>query len=234
MKKLENLLELLHAIFGKVDEHRDEKRIISQMERLISVVIGAYHGMLLLIFWYYGIRIMLAANVISVMVYVFAYRAVLKDRNRLFFYIIYIEILVHMILAVVMVGGSCGFELYGFAVLPLVYYGYYVALTTENCEDSAGRRALAFLAVGLSIGIKVYSRSVPPVYVFGTENVRYIMYLVNLSIIAISVMAFQSSYISQIIAMRGALLRKNVILDNLARTDVLTGLNNRRAIMEFL
>jgi diguanylate cyclase (GGDEF)-like protein len=139
-----------------------------------------------------------------------------------------------MILAVVMVGGECGFELYGFAVLPLIYYSYYVVLITEKRDDIAGRRILAILAVGISIGIKVYSRFVPAVYVLGSASVRYVMYLMNLSIIAVSVMAFQNIYISQIIAMRRTLIRKNVILDNMARTDVLTGLNNRRAVMEFL
>lgn len=234
MKQFESLSELLHVILGKVDEHRDERRTISQMERLVSAAIGSYHMLLLLVFWHYGIWVMLGANIISVLTYVLAEQAARKERNSLFFYLIYIEILVHMILAVVMVGGECGFELYGFAVLPLIYYSYYVVLITEKRDDIAGRRILAILAVGISIGIKVYSRFVPAMYVLGSASVRYVMYLMNLSIIAVSVMAFQNIYISQIIAMRRTLIRKNVILDNMARTDVLTGLNNRRAVMEFL
>ena len=226
--------QIKNLILVKTDEHEDKKLAVRQMEHLICASVGIYHFMLFLIFWKYAVWAMVVVNIASIFSYILAYRCVSREKYNSFFHIVYTEILVHMILAIIMVGGECGFELYGFAILPLVYYNFYACLELKGANQAVKRRVLALLAVGVSIGIKIVSGFFEPVYTFGNGSVHYVMYLLNLSLIAVSVMVIQSIYISQILNMREALIEKNSMLDNLARTDELTGLNNRRAIMEFI
>lgn len=226
--------QIKNLILVKTDEHEDKKLAVRQMEHLICVSVGIYHFMLFLIFWKYAVWAMVVVNIASVLSYILAYKCVSREKYNSFFHIVYTEILVHMILAIIMVGGECGFELYGFAILPLVYYNFYACLELKGANQAIKRRVLALVAVGVSIGIKIVSGFYEPVYSFGNGRVHYAMYLLNLSLIAVSVMVIQSIYISQILNMRKALIEKNSMLDNLARTDELTGLNNRRAIMEFI
>ena len=226
--------QIKNLILVKTDEHEDKKLAVRQMEHLICASVGIYHFMLFLIFWKYAVWAMVVVNIASIFSYILAYRCVSREKYNSFFHIVYTEILVHMILAIIMVGGECGFELYGFAILPLVYYNFYACLELKGANQAVKRRVLALLAVGVSIGIKIVSGFFEPVYTFGNGSVHYVMYLLNLSLIAVSVMVIQSIYISQILNMREALIEKNSMLDNLARTDELTGLNNRRAVMEFI
>ena len=226
--------QIKNLILVKTDEHEDKKLAVRQTEHLICASVGIYHFMLFLIFWKYAVWAMVVVNIASIFSYILAYRCVSREKYNSFFHIVYTEILVHMILAIIMVGGECGFELYGFAILPLVYYNFYACLELKGANQAVKRRVLALLAVGVSIGIKIVSGFFEPVYTFGNGSVHYVMYLLNLSLIAVSVMVIQSIYISQILNMREALIEKNSMLDNLARTDELTGLNNRRAIMEFI
>lgn len=226
--------QIKNLILVKTDEHEDKKLAVRQMEHLICASVGIYHFMLFLIFWKYAVWAMVVVNIASIFSYILAYRCVSREKYNSFFHIVYTEILVHMILAIIMVGGECGFELYGFAILPLVYYNFYACLELKGANQAVKRRVLALVAVGVSIGIKIVSGFYEPVYSFGNGRVHYAMYLLNLSLIAVSVMVIQSIYISQILNMREALIEKNSMLDNLARTDELTGLNNRRAIMEFI
>ena len=226
--------QIKNLILVKTDEHEDKKLAVRQMEHLICASVGIYHFMLFLIFWKYAVWAMVVVNIASIFSYILAYRCVSREKYNSFFHIVYTEILVHMILAIIMVGGECGFELYGFAILPLVYYNFYACLELKGANQAVKRRVLALLAVGVSIGIKIVSGFFEPVYTFGNGSVHYVMYLLNLSLIAVSVMVIQSIYISQILNMREALMEKNSMLDSLARTDELTGLNNRRAVMEFI
>lgn len=216
-----------------MSERMDNQISIRQMQQFTAMSIGIYHVFLFFLFFSQRIWIMVGANVISCLVYILAYRFATKEENGRYFRLVYWEILMHMLLVVIVTGGDCGFELYGFALIPIVFYNHYVLTIVKDSGEKIDKGRYATLAITASIGIKIYSILVPPLMQFGDVRFRQIVYLVNMGIIAITVVIFQDIYAIYILSMRDSLMRKNELLDIMSKTDAMTGIYNRRAINEF-
>jgi len=178
----------------------------------------AAHALFCVVFFALGVPLLGAVNIVSCLIYVAA-RA-LNRRMRIYqgVALAAFEVLAHATLASIMVGWTSGFAVYILvllAILPLV------PLLSNRIRVVAGLLLAAYFA-----GLLVVDRTVGPVYALN-PLVLDILGGANL-VVGFTFVCLIVHFLSQ--ATRHAQQR----VEELARTDFLTGLHNRRSMIEKL
>jgi len=156
------------------------------------------------------------ANVGSIAIYGWIHQLLQHRRNRHAVVLLWAEILLHALVATVVVGWDSGFHYYVLVMMPLVFV-------------SPGRTLRVKLLLGVAlagfyIGLDAYSRvhsPLSPVTASALHLVRYFNMAATLALLA-----YLAHYYF------GAVLRAERRLHDLATTDALTGLANRRRVMQ--
>ncbi len=190
--------------------------VFARLMLVVSVVAGLSHTGFIFLFQHVGVPVLALANVASVLLYVLA--AILIQRGRLntATLLVATEVLVHGVVATAMIGWDAGFHHYIVLILPFAvvsaYYRVWVRVT---------------LAVLVSLGYMgldhLYRQAVPAVAVPAPllDSLHYINLATMLGIMAV----LASTYYRLV---RHSERR----LHELACTDPLTQLRNRRFMME--
>lgn len=105
-----------------MDRNRDQIRTFLYIG---NILILAAHIFLLGFFAFTGVAPMAAVNAVSVLTYIGLFLAIRHEKSRLYIYVTILEIIVHMMLAVMHVGWECGFQYYCFGTLAMVFYTDY-------------------------------------------------------------------------------------------------------------
>lgn len=203
---------------------------VKQVMSLATLAVGIFHIGLLLFFSYFRIYPMIAVNICSVTLYIFCYNQVRKGKNLLRnFNLAYIEIVLHAVIAVMVLGIDSGFTLYMIAMLPLGYYATY----NFNSKTKPINPMFYVVFSGLAFCfVRIASNFIVPPYSYGNKNIDRIVYMVNYLVAVIAVVAFSSTLLNQIKILEALRLNQNKRLENLSKIDPLTGLANRRSIQE--
>lgn len=188
---------------------------------MIDVSLICIHLSLLLLFIYMGIWPMALFNSFSVIMYIFMNIGIRRMRYKTCFFMTYIEIFLHTILAVFFIGADFGFELYNVVLVPV---SFYLAFTIPKFK---GRLLtpimLTFTCLAVSVGSRVYYYICGPVFNVKNEILQSMVYTVNCSISYVMLLIFSVFFIIEIRTKQSELIKT-------ASFDVLTGLYNRRLI----
>lgn len=195
---------------------------VLKMFFIINLAFLIAHGFLTIIFGYFNINIMFYMNIISVSLYSIVLIILIKTKslNNLV-YIISFELISHMILAVVCIGWSYGFQIYSFGIIPIIIFFDYLHKTSNKITISSIFLTISTIASFFLLRIWTYYNN--PIYSINNQFIEHFLYIANTisTIIFISIFIY---YIMTLICKFENILYKN------ANFDTLTGLANRRVI----
>ncbi|HET7794456.1 MAG TPA: GGDEF domain-containing protein [Rhizobacter sp.] len=174
------------------------------------------HGAFSVVFLLLGAPLLVWANLVSIGMYAAAYRLLRAHRNVAATLLMWAELLLHAWAATAVVGWDSGFHYYILLMMPLVFV-------------SPGRRlhrkvVLGLAVAGFYIGLDAFAhrhQPLSPISAVALDAVRYFNIAATLTLLA-----HLAHYYF------GAVVRAESRLRDLASTDVLTGLANRRHMLQ--
>ena len=218
--------EIWEYISARANYALSKKQVIS----LIMLVLLIFHIGLLGFFAFFAIIPMVIMDVVSILLYITCYIQTKRGKGLLLaFNLCYIEIMVHAVVSVLLLGADSGFTLYIIAMLPL---GYYASYNFKLGEKTVNPMFYVIFSVVSFLFARITSNYIEPLYSYGNETIDRVIYIVNYFIAVSAIVVFFSTLINQIRYLENLHKRQNKRLEQLSKTDTLTGLANRRSIQE--
>lgn len=201
-----------------------------QVMSRIMFVLGIFNMGLLIFFVIFSIYPMVLVSMFSVTLYIYCFIQASRDKNLLpVFNLSYAEIMIHAVASVLLLGVDSGFSLYIIAMLPLGYYASY----NFSSEKKSVNPMLYVLFSGVAFCFaRILGSSMHPLYSYGNKSIDRAMYMVNYFVAVIAIVLFFSTLLNQIKYLESQQKNQNKKLEELSKTDALTGLANRRSIQE--
>lgn len=191
---------------------------------LANMLLLAAHILLLLFFLLTRITIMVAVNTLSVVTYIALFKAIRHDKSRIYVILTTVEIIVHMVLAVVCVGWDSGFWLYFYGCMGMVFYAdYFVSRAKLRRVNTICFSVICALSL---FGCLVISCFHEPVYTLEGMAATGVL-VVNATITFTFIAVLFWLLIDRALFYQGELERQ-------ANYDRLTGLVNRNYLIEQL
>lgn len=192
--------------------------------------LGTFHACFLALFLYYSIWPMVALALCSLVLYAYGYILAKAGRRLLLaFNLAYAEIMLHAVVSVCLVGEKSGFALYTIAMLPL---GYYAAYNFSSEEKPVNPMRYVIIAVLAFCSVQILGDVVTPFCSYGDLYVERAVYLINYFAAVVAILLCFSTLLNQIKYLEHQRMHQNKQLEELSKTDALTGLANRRSIQE--
>lgn len=171
-------------------------------------------------------------NILSVSTYVLCFFMVRKDIFLPVYYITYLEIILHSLIATLCLGWQYGFAQYIIAITPV---GYYVCYTMNIRRHKMMIATIsAFAAVFVFLSCKMFSFYWQPWYTLEGQFWEIGLYIFNAICSFLFLIVFSLVFVFEIKLTSSQLKHQNAVLEKLASTDPLTGLYNRRSMDVFL
>lgn len=218
------MLKLLDKIFEREFE-------ISSTEKYLFILklTCLVHFTLIPIFFYLHVWILFMFNIASVILYYILLKTISKDRLLLTFFCAYIEIVLHTLLSIILIGNDFGFQLYIPSIIPLLFY---VVFSIDQYGHLKYPIIYSVVSLLFFTAANIYNYYFEPVYQNINKNIKLGLFLYNSFIVFTMLILFSLLFILQI---RGSI--RNIELQrqklaSVANTDPLTGLLNRRKFME--
>lgn len=185
-----------------------------QVAKRCCQIAGTVDVAFFFIFYAFGSPILAWVNVISVSMYILAYQALARRRNRLAIVLIWTEVIVHATLGTLLIGWDSGFHYYLLMFIPAMFLS--MPLRTALA-------ALIFLW-GFYVLLDVAMWTVEPLQPI-SRSALLAVHLFNLSVV-FAMFSYLSFFYLKIVNSAQRKLR------HMAATDPLTGLFNRRHMIE--
>lgn len=167
-----------------------------------------------ILFHYLGSPILAWVNVVSVSMYVTAYYALKRRRNRLAISLIWTEVIVHAALGLILIGWESGFHYYLLMFIPALF----ASMPTRKAWMAAGLLWLFYVSLDVGMWFFEPLQPISPQALLG-------VHLFNLTVV-FAMFGYLSYYYVRAVITAERKLRR------LATTDSLTGLFNRRHMVE--
>ena len=144
-----------------MDNIINEKRV-KMLGRGLSVSFMIIHAGLLFFFRHYGVTPMVWANACSIVFYLLTLPMIRNGSLWIYSVLVYLEVAVHMFIAVVFVGVDSGFQLTLIGMSVLAFYAEYLSYTLNRRHVSG--IVLCITGMLVYIGCYVYSYFCPAAY----------------------------------------------------------------------
>ncbi len=181
------------------------------------------HLAFLLLFIHLDILPLVYVNIASCLLFLFIFFLNTRRRHHLVLILTFAEIIFHAFSATRYLGWSSGFHIYILCLIPLVF--------NYRILDAVRKWLTLGILVVFMVLLQVLSRNwgTAPVHPFLTiENIELMNYLIAASVF----MILSATYGISAMDMERLLRQKNEELESLSRHDPLTGLSNRRDVMD--
>lgn len=198
-------------------ESRGVNEFNDRLATKVNTVLLIIHIGLLAMFAMLHAPIMVIVNVFSILTYIVLYK-VLKISQVIFVIVVYIEILVHMLFATVCMGWDCGYQLYCFSLLPIIYHTEYLA--KKNGGKTTFPNIISLIIMLCFIFSRIHTLTYKPVYDTLDDATMLVLFSTNIVMIFGFIMGYMGMYVKMTLNVEGRLLRS-------ATYDELTGLPNR-------
>lgn len=218
------MLKLLHKIFEREFD-------ISSIEKYLIVLKLSclVHLTLIPVFFYLHVWILFLFNIGSVILYYLLLKTIREDRYMVTFFCAYIEIVLHTILCIILIGNDFGFQLYIPAIIPLLFY---VVFSIDQYGHLKYPIIYSLVSMLFFTATNIYNFYFDPIYKNISKNIKLTLFLYNSLIIFSMLTMFSLLFILQIRGSIRKIERQKHKLASVANTDPLTGLLNRRKFME--
>lgn len=203
---------------------------IKEIMSATMLAVGGFHAGLLVFFSCFRIYPMVIINIMSISLYIYCYKKIQEGKDLLrVFNLTYIEIVLHAVIAVLLLGVDSGFSLYLIAMLPL---GYYAAYNFNSRKRRINPMFYVSIAGVAFCFVRIASNYIEPLYSYGNKQVDRTIYMINYFVAVIAIVLFFSTLLNQIRILEKVRKHQNKRLEKLAKIDPLTGLVNRRSLEE--
>lgn len=170
---------------------------------------------------------MLIFNVCSIISYIFCF-FIAKNHPAKVYYIGFGEIVLHSFMSVILIGNSFGFSMYFIALVPMSFHLLHAAKSNNPFIKACFLALISFVFFSTCY---IISNLNEPLYASEFLNtLKPYVYIINMFITFIALLGFSILFLIEIETAYSNLYSKNLELDNLANTDPLTGLYNRRTM----
>lgn len=190
----------------------------------VNIIVLIIHIALLCLFIVGQVKVMVYVNLFSITYYVIIL-FFSKKHFYLFTRLTCIEVIIHSMLATLTLGWEWGFELYFFAICPIVFYFDYIAI---KLKDPGFKPVISTIVVAITLAITaLISGFTQAETVFEGTAMRQVAVMSNALISFLFCVYFLYLY-------KKMAVDSEEIIRNMARKDTLTGLYNRRTLLELL
>lgn len=211
-------------------------RLIDNKRKYAVLACGTamIHG--LFVFLFFSIRILPLAiyNVAVVLFYLFVALVLTRQEFYMAIYIsIFVEILLHSVIATVLIGWNWGFMVYTVALVPI---SFYLSYTMPHMERRLSVPMVTSVIVTFCyMAVDILMRCTTPVYVeeFASGLVNGCYYF-NTMLAFVFLLLFSMLFALEVRYMQRQLERENIKLEEIANYDPLTKLLNRRSMAQYL
>lgn len=194
--------------------------------------IALIHVLLTCIFFALDVKPLFIFNICSVLSYIYAIYLIHQEAYLAVYYITYVEIILHSLVATLCVGWQFGFGQYIIGIIPV---GFYLSHTMKDIKHRLSVALLSALAaMAVFISCKILSCYVDPLYEITGRNIEILFYIFNSLCTFAFLIALSVLFVYEVRITNARLRHQNAILDQMANTDPLTGLYNRRSMNLFL
>lgn len=173
------------------------------------------------------INLLMIYNIGSIIVYIICSFIFMRHPN-LFFYIAYLEIILHSFVCMILIGDDFGFSMYFITLVPMAYNMLYSTRTNKYILKATVLGIISFL---LYAGCYIISRHNEPFYTSDSLHASSTyVYIVNMLVVFGGLTFFSILFLMETEQAYNKISVKNRELDSLANKDPLTGLYNRRTM----
>lgn len=171
-------------------------------------------------------------NLVSIATYFTLEKAIQKELYKVAFNIICLEIFAHTYLCNFLIGWEFGFSLYVLALIPVSFY------ISNSLKSFKEKFVYPFIYTVISfvvfISCKIFLVYREPLYHVATIRQRNLVYAFNTLVAYLMLLIFSLLFVLEIRASHIKVEMQNEELAHLASTDSLTGLLNRRKMLELV
>ncbi len=182
------------------------------------------HVLFFIFFAFAHVTIMTVVNIFSIVCYISSFWLLKQKKTNVLIYVTFMEIMIHMFLAVLCMGQGCGFQLYFFGCIAVVFYVDYFSVRVSNRHIAGmGMSVISALLYFIVMGITGKTVSIYPI----GEKIQNTLMWIN-SLMVFIVCAYFYSMLTGI---------ANYYEEELSRQanhDKLTGLVNRFYLIDYL
>ena len=200
------------------------RKVAIQSAKLLSTVFLLIHVWFIFYFSTLQVPELRNLNILSVMIYVFSFYIIQKQKLTAFIVIVASEVIVHMICVAYYVGDECGLHIILLAMPIIFYYTDYLSLKLLN-RTAYGTQLSLCNAISY-IGIKFYTRNHEAIY----DMPEWVNFYTKIATIVVSFLV--------IIILARTLTRYSYSMESklreVAKFDALTGLYNRYSMRDEL
>lgn len=192
---------------------------------VVNTILLLCHISFGILFKIYEADVMFYYNCISIIIYIFSFEILRKQKAWTYIIIVYVEIFFFMILAVVYMGWDYGFQQYciGF-IASIIFTDFYM-----SSKRTMSKRTVAIVAfdVVVFMALRMWTYHHPYVYKIENDILVRLFYMTN-SLIGFAFMIMYSSIYSKTV------YKLEKALTDMANIDPLTGICNRRKMQQLL
>lgn len=225
-------MKLIRWCIAYVNGETNEEFTPGQILQFSAAALELSHICIFLMFLYAKVYFMAAVNVVSMLLYIATFFIAKGGNYRFFYSLVYSEVCVHIILATVTIGDKAGFMMHWIAILSILYMCCYGFRTQPGSQGKFPPFVFEAISFVLFLALKFYCIVNEPLHPL-SDNIYHMFYIMNYSITLFSVVLSLSIFITQALTLHGRLTQQNQLLERLSTTDTLTGLSNRRIVMNF-
>lgn len=221
MKLLQNLLNFINR---DVD-NENETKTVPVMLRIIAVAMSLYFLLMLVYFLDIGLPVLIFVDIACICLMSVGFLLTYKDRNSIAVLLLHTGIILWIFFAILFLGWTCGAQQFITLLLVSIFMTSYVR--------SRIKTEYAVLLVLYHVGMHLYMSTHAPFY---AQTFAEILYTHVISIVFCfgTIIAVVVTFSHNSISMERKLKGYNANLKRLANIDPLTGLKNRRCMMNYL
>lgn len=207
----------------------EKQKTIDQYVRngtvIVNFILLVCHILFSFFFNINNVDIMYCYNFISIVVYIVGFFVLRKKLGALYVSMVYIELLVFMILAVICLGWEFGFQQYciGFITTAL-FTDFYMSSVHKLKKKTV---IVMIMYVAMYIIMRIWTYGYEALYDVDNSLIERSLYIIN-TIISFIFLVMYSCFYSN------TMFRLEKTLIDVANIDALTGLKNRRRMQELL
>lgn len=207
-------------------EYFFNQKIARNMALLLNAIFLGMHIFFFAFFAYFHVTVMENFNIFSVIFYFGGFLFIKKNKLALYINLMGLEVIAHMILAVICLGIGYGFEMCLICIVAIFFYAEYFSLKMNNGRSNVSGSLLSVLSLTSYIGLIFAMNDREPLYVI-TDKVQLFM-CVTMSFITFLVLILSLKLMTLFF------LKSEKRLSRQAEYDALTGLPNRHYILKRL